>query len=160
MGVAFPEIVPAVAALPGHVTLDAELVVPTAERRSDFEELRRRALLQRPRAIAEAAKRMPALLLVFDILHAAECDLRALPLHERRTWLLEHVAPSNGIQIIEQVPTHGEALFRAIAEHDQEGGIVAKRLDAPYRAGRQPTWLKIKNQDYSRREALVFHHAA
>jgi ATP-dependent DNA ligase len=29
-------------------------------------------------------------------------------------------------------------LFREIARHDQEG-IVAKRVDAPYRAGPQPT---------------------
>jgi ATP-dependent DNA ligase len=36
------------------------------------------------------------------------------------------------------VPTHGEALFREIVEHAQEG-IAAKRVDAPYRAGRQPT---------------------
>jgi len=42
------------------------------------------------------------------------------------------VTPGNGIQIIEHVPMHGEALFRAIVEHDQEG-IVAKQLDAPYR---------------------------
>jgi ATP-dependent DNA ligase len=35
-------------------------------------------------------------------------------------------------------------------------GIVAKRADSPYRAGRQPTWVKIKNRDYWRREALRF----
>lgn len=49
--------------------------------------------------------------------------------------------------------THAEALFREIERHDQEG-IVGKRVDAPYRAGRQPTWLKIKNKDYSRRGAV------
>lgn len=48
---------------------------------------------------------------------------------------------------------HGEALFREIAPHDQEG-MVAKRLDARYLAGRQPTWLKIKNRAYSRRGAI------
>jgi ATP-dependent DNA ligase len=31
-----------------------------------------------------------------------------------------------------------------------------KRADSPYRAGRQPTWIKVKNQDYARREALRF----
>jgi len=95
--------------------------VPTAEGRSDFEELRRRALLQRPRAIAEASSRTPAVLIVFDVLQAGERDMRELPLSGRREWLLERVAPGNGIQLIEQVPTHGEALFHAIAEHDQRG---------------------------------------
>jgi bifunctional non-homologous end joining protein LigD len=45
-----------------------------------------------------------------------------------------------GIQIIEHVETHGEAWFRAIAADDHEG-IVAKRADAPYRAGKQPAWI-------------------
>jgi len=39
--------------------------------------------------------------------------------------------------------------------HDGEmKGIVAKRVDAPYRAGRQPAWVKIKNRDCSRRAAV------
>jgi len=84
MGVAFPEVVSAIGASPEHVTLDAEHVVPTADGRSDFEELRRRALLQRPRAIADAAKRIPAVPIVFDVLQAGERDMRALPLPERR----------------------------------------------------------------------------
>ena len=39
-------------------------------------------------------------------------------------------------------------------------GIVAKRVDATYSAGRQITWLKIKNRNYSRQEALGFRHKA
>jgi ATP-dependent DNA ligase len=42
-----------------------------------------------------------------------------------------------------------------MASQDFEG-IVAKRLDSPYKAGRQPTWLKIKNPGYSRKEALGY----
>ena len=56
-----------------------------------------------------------------------------------------------GLQIIEHVETHGEALFRAIAADDHEG-IVAKQLD--YRAGRHPSWIKIKNREYFRRGAV------
>ena len=50
---------------------------------------------------------------------------------------------------------HGDVrpLFRAIVEGDHEG-IVAKRIDARYRAGPPNTWLKIKNRNYSRRGAL------
>ena len=57
------------------------------------------------------------------------------------------------IEYIEYIETHGEALFREMASHDQEG-IVAKRIDAAYRAGRQSRWVKIKNQEYSRRGAV------
>jgi hypothetical protein len=47
--------------------------------------------------------------------------MRALPLAEHREWLLERVTSRNGIEIIEHVQTHGEALFRAIVEHHPEG---------------------------------------
>jgi len=52
-----------------------------------------------------------------------------------------------------QLIQHVEILVRAIATQDFEG-IVAKRVDAPYRAGRQPAWVKLKNRDYSRRATL------
>ena len=46
------------------------------------------------------------------------------------------------------------ALFAAMYADDHEG-IVAKRLDAPYRADKRPEWAKVKNRDYSRRETVV-----
>ena len=148
----FPEVAAALAGLPDAV-LDGELVVTTVEGRSDFEELRRRNLLQRPRMIAESAARRPAVLVVFDVLQLGNEDLRALPLLERRRELYDHVEPVPSIQIIEHVETHGETLFRAIVDGDHEG-IVAKRADSPYRQGPRNTWLKIKNREYSRRAAV------
>ena len=65
----------------------------------------------------------------------------------------EHIEPVPGIKIIEHIETHGEPLFHAIAADDHEG-IVAKRVNAPYRAGPHNAWLKIKNKHYSRREAV------
>src|SRR6478672_919583 len=55
----FPEIVAALEQLPDGLVLDGELVVATADGRSDFEELRRRNLLQRKRMIQEAAAASP-----------------------------------------------------------------------------------------------------
>jgi len=43
----FPEIVSALEQLPDGLVLDGELVVPAADGRSDFEEVRRRNLIQR-----------------------------------------------------------------------------------------------------------------
>ena len=71
----FPEVADALHALP-HAILDGELVVGTAEGRSDFDELRRRNLLQRPRMIAEASKARPGTLVVFDLLRLRGEDLR------------------------------------------------------------------------------------
>ena len=143
----------ALSKLPGDIVLDAELIAPAKDGRSDFEELRRRALLQRPRLIERAAAERPAVLMVFDLLELDGEDLRPLPLSDRRDAVFWFGSPVPGIQAIQYIETHGEALFAEIARHDQ-AGIVAKRLDAPYRAGRQSTWLKIKNKDYSRRGAV------
>lgn len=93
------------------------------------------------------------MLVVFVVLEVQGRDMRMLELSERRDWLLAHVRTAKRLQLAQYVPTHGEALFREIVQHDHEG-IVAKHFVPPYRAGRQPTWLKIKNKDYSRRAAV------
>jgi len=124
------------ARLPDAV-LDGELVVPTADGPSDFEELRRRNLLQRPRLIAEASVRRPAVLVLLDVLELDGQDLRHQPLLERRKVMHAAIPQVSRLKVIEHLETHGEALFQAIVEGDHEG-IVAKRADAPYRAG-QPT---------------------
>src|SRR5690348_18271087 len=103
--------------------------------------------------IAEASARRPAVLVVFDLREIDGDDVRSLPLFERRRALHAHVDQVPGIQLIEHVETHGEALFHAIVEGDHEG-IVAKPMDAPYRAGPCRAWLKIKNKEYSRRGAV------
>jgi ATP-dependent DNA ligase len=92
---------------------------------------------------------------VFDVLLAAREDLRHLSLVEWKLWLQRSVTPRPGLHVIDYVPTHGEELFAVIAAQDF-GGIVAKRLAAPYCADRQSAWRKIKNAEYSRQEAVRF----
>jgi ATP-dependent DNA ligase len=113
-------------------------VVPDADDRSNFAELHRRGLLQRPRMIDEAAARTPAVLIVSDLLELDGNDLRQ-PLFERRVLLHER---DPGYRTS---PMDGDALFAAIVGEDHKG-IVAKRLDAPHRMDRQPSWLKIKRR--------------
>jgi len=71
---------------------------------------------------------------------------------ERRRALHAHLPPTPGVQIIEHVAS------RSVIPRDRRwlprGGIVAKRMDALYRAGKHPSWIKIENQDYSRRSAV------
>jgi ATP-dependent DNA ligase len=154
MAWAFPEIIAAFSSLP-DVVLDAELVVPDTAGRSDFGELQRRSLMRRLPTIEDAAARRPAALVVFDVLQANGVDLRPLPLAERKTWLQENITQRPALFLMEGVETHGEALFAAIADQDFEG-IVGKKIDSPYKAGQQPTWQKIKNPGYSRKDALAF----
>ncbi len=55
-----------------------------------------------------------------------------------------------GLLVIEG---HGEASSRGSCKLDLEG-IVGKYDESPYQRGKRPTWVKIKNSGYSRREAI------
>jgi bifunctional non-homologous end joining protein LigD len=57
------------------------------------------------------------------------------------------------LRLTDTAETRGDALFAAIAEQNLEG-IVGKRLESPYKAGRQPSWVKVKNLNYSRKKTL------
>jgi DNA ligase 1 len=81
MADALPEVMDALRQLP-RAALDGEFVAPNRDGRSNFEALRRRALLRRSRKIGRSSASMPAILVVFDVLEDRGCDLRALPLSD------------------------------------------------------------------------------
>jgi bifunctional non-homologous end joining protein LigD len=45
-------------------------------------------------------------------------------------------------------------LFRAACNMGLEG-LVSKRLDRPYRAGRSPDWIKVKNRKHPAMERVM-----
>lgn len=138
----FPELVAAMTALPDLV-LDGELVVLDAQGRPRFERLRRRAAMRVPSSIARAARVDAAAVFAFDLLWLAGRDLRALPLLRRKAALQKALGRAERIRYLTHVGEQGERLYEAAAGLDLEG-IVAKRADAPYRAGRSRDWVKIK----------------
>jgi bifunctional non-homologous end joining protein LigD len=107
-----------------------------------FEKLARRALTQRPMQVVHAAKRDPAALFAFDVLWCLDTDQRPLPLLERRATLSALIAQSNRIKAVGHV-TEGAELYAAMVKLGLEG-IVAKRSDSRYVAGRSANWQKIK----------------
>jgi bifunctional non-homologous end joining protein LigD len=86
-------------------------------------------------------------LCAFDILVEGGDDLRKLPLHLRKTSLERLLARrSDGIFINPfERGEIGPDLFAAACRMGLEG-IVSKRRDRPYQAGRSKHWLKIKNR--------------
>jgi bifunctional non-homologous end joining protein LigD len=81
---------------------------------------------------------------IFDLLHRDGEDLRSRPLLERKKLLATILAGEHApLALSMHIEGNGEATF---AEAHRLGleGIIAKRADAPYRAGRSTTWLKIK----------------
>jgi len=86
-------------------------------------------------------------LYAFDILALDGEDLRSLPLSMRKTSLVRLLrGRSDGIFVapFEQGEI-GPDLFRAACDMGLEG-MVSKRADRPYRAGRSKNWIKVKNR--------------
>lgn len=83
---------------------------------------------------------------VFDLLVEAGVDLRGEPLAARNARLRRLARELEGTKRICVVPrlsgTGEEAM--ATARRARFEGIVSKREEAPYRAGRNPTWSKTK----------------
>lgn len=141
----FPEIAVALAALPvSDVVLDGELVVHDATGRPSFQMLQGRAQAT-GREAARASVEAPAALALFDLLGVGDLDLRPLPLRTRRALLAQIVPPVGPLQLAPHWEERGKAVFGEIAKLGLEG-MVAKRADAPYRAGRSPAWRKIRIQ--------------
>ena len=66
--------------------------------------------------------------------------------------------PNNRLPLyLPHVETDGTQLYTLIENAGLEG-IVAKRADAPYRAGRTSAWLKVKTPAGRARESTRFEH--
>jgi bifunctional non-homologous end joining protein LigD len=88
-------------------------------------------------------------LYAFDILALEGDDLRSLPLHLRKTNLARLLARRpEGIFISEfERGEIGPDLFRQACKFGLEG-LVSKRRESTYRAGRSPHWIKVKNRSH------------
>jgi len=88
-------------------------------------------------------------LCAFDVLAMDGEDLRELPLSMRKTNL-ERLLRGRPDGIFVNPFESGEIgphLFRAACDMGLEG-LVSKRADRPYRGGRSPHWIKVKNQQH------------
>lgn len=140
---AYPELQELAATVDAGTTLDGE-VVAFRDGRPSFERLQQRMHLRDQRRIAQLAVDNPVVYMVFDILFDGGENLTGRPLSERRARLEQRITPGVGIQVSPMTIGSGTALFGAAQEQHLEG-IVAKRLDSVYVAGRRdPSWRKIK----------------
>ena len=140
----YPELTSAVRALPiPDLVLDGEIVMFDADGKPDFHRLSFRGQMHRTSEIQRAALAQPVTYVVFDLLGAAGCDLRNLPLIERKA-LLRRVLPAIGpLRYGDHIPAQGEALLAQVVARGLEG-VVAKKARSPYRGKRSPDWLKMK----------------
>jgi bifunctional non-homologous end joining protein LigD len=141
----YPELRPLNRQLGSRSTiLDGEIVAFEAGKPS-FERLQRRMHLTRETEIRRLAKTDPVSFQIFDLLYLDGRSLLDAPYEERRRLLEELKLEGDAWQTPGYHRGEGEALLAKTAELGLEG-IVAKRLDSPYRPGaRSRDWLKVKN---------------
>ena len=142
----FPEVAAAMAALPvDRVVLDGELVIPVGKSLS-FDALQMR-LHPAASRIARLAAETPALLIAFDLLRSPDGDLADRPLSERRAALEALFAGLDAPVSFRLSPASlrrpDAKRWLARAGGGALDGVIAKRLDEPYRAGER-AMLKIK----------------
>jgi ATP-dependent DNA ligase len=95
-------------------------------------------------------------LYAFDILALEGDDLRGLPLSMRKTNLTRLLARRpDGIFVAPfEAGEIGPELFRAACDMGLEG-LVSKRRDRPYQAGRSKYWIKVKNRTHPAMERVM-----
>jgi len=84
----------------------------------------------------------------FDLLFEGGEDLRALPLSHRKARLQAYLdripkAAAKRIRYVDHFASSGKAVLESACRMDLEG-VISKRLDAPYHAGRSTSWVKSK----------------
>jgi len=140
----FPEVARAIKALPyDNCIVDGEVVVLDAEGRPSFSRLQKRGRLSSPLEIRNSAIEHPATFYAFDLLVLDDLDLRPLALTTRKKFLMEAVPKLGALRALDHIEREGEAFLAQVAALKLEG-MIAKKADAPYRAGRSDCWFKIK----------------
>jgi bifunctional non-homologous end joining protein LigD len=83
---------------------------------------------------------------VFPLIELNGDDLRRDPLKVRKATLASVLAKAGpGLRFNEHLEhDDGETVFRHACKMGLEG-IVSKRKGSPYRSGRSPDWVKMKN---------------
>jgi ATP-dependent DNA ligase len=141
----FPEIVDLLTALPAQrFVLDGELLVLAGETYA-FEALQMRLHPAESR-IRRLAAETPATYALFDMLVTAEGeDIRKRPLRERRAALEVFHGRFGGPSLTLTAGTEDRAEAQAWLDAGRMEGVVAKRLDEPYREGER-AMIKVKRQ--------------
>jgi bifunctional non-homologous end joining protein LigD len=137
----YPEVSAAVAAQRSRdLLLDGEVVAYEGDQTS-FARLQQRLGVRRPSS--EQVAKYPVVYCVFDLLAVDGEDLTDRPFVERRARLTKTIRSSSALQHTEAWSDDSERRFTEACRSGWEG-LIAKRADAPYVAGRSKDWLKLK----------------
>lgn len=145
IGAAFPDILDAISF---EAVLDGELLVVQDGEAASFNDLQQR--LNRKRVSPKLLDAHPAHIRLYDMLFVNGEDLRAQPLHQRRTRLEDWFSATQPqrfdlSQVLDFEDWDTLAEIRGNARADGIEGLMIKRADTPYQSGRpRGPWFKWK----------------
>jgi len=137
----YPEIAGALAAQRADSFIVDGEIVAFEDGQTRFARLQQRLGVRHPDPALIA--RYPVFYYIFDVLWAQDRDVRTVPLRERKQILRDLLTFDDPLRFTVHRDTDGEAYYREACANGWEG-VIAKRADAPYRAGRTKDWLKFK----------------
>ena len=137
----FAPLAEAIAALDLPASLiDGEIVAYDAKGNPDFSTLQ--SVLKRGHGSQSKSDRLA--FHAFDLLELDGESLEKLPNIERKERLEALLATAEPpIHVADHVIGAGEKLYEAMCKAGQEG-IIAKKIEAPYRHSRSKAWVKVK----------------
>jgi ATP-dependent DNA ligase len=136
----YPEVSAAVCAQRSRgLLLDGEVVAFDGDQTS-FTRLQQRLGSSRPSP--DQMSKYPVVYCVFDLLEIDGVDLTARPLVERRAELLKFVEVGPALQHTDAWSDDSVGRFARACRSGWEG-LIAKRADSLYVAGRSKDWLKL-----------------
>src|ERR1700712_2004877 len=110
--------------------IDGEIVVPAADGTTDF------SILQNELK----GKSTSIVLVAFDLLYLNGCDIRKLPLFQRKAEL-KKILTDTDVQFSESFEIDGREMFAHACKVGLEG-VVSKVRNGPYPTGRTNDWVK------------------
>jgi len=162
VGEQFPEIVEAAAHLSGGVVLDGEILVwdETERRPAPFAQLQRR--LGRKTVGAKLRKEAPVVFMAYDLLELEGEDCRNEDSRARRTRLEAYLARQANDRLklsplVEARDWKAVAALRDASRERRVEGLMLKKADAPYAAGRRKgEWWKWKVDPHTLDAVMVY----
>jgi bifunctional non-homologous end joining protein LigD len=150
----YPELERIADALEGHsAILDGEVVALDEQGRPRFQLIQSRMGLTSPGMIQVRVKQQPVDYVIFDLLHLDGRRVRDLAYTQRRE-LLEGLGLDGARWRTPRYRHGGGADLLEAARRQHLEGIVAKRCDSPYRAGKR-TGEWIKTRVWHRQEFVI-----
>ncbi len=156
----YPEVAEAAARLPDGTVLDGELLPWRDGQVMPFAQLQRR--IGRKTLGKKMLADVPVIFLTYDLLEYKGIDWRDRPLRERRALVEQIAAAANHPHLLLSPLVEAASWDELTAKRDESRsrmveGFMLKRLDSPYRVGRQRgDWWKWKIDPYTVDAVLIY----